>query len=40
MISHKNFASFCGAVAHNKDTGFNANDTGLSYLPLPHILER
>ena len=40
MISHKNFASFCGAVATNKDTGFCANDVGLSYLPLPHILER
>lgn len=40
MISHRNFASFCGAVAFNKDTGFNQNDVALSYLPLPHVLER
>lgn len=40
MISNKNFASFCGSVINNKDTGFNKNDTALSYLPLPHILER
>lgn len=40
MISHKNLTSFCGAVAVNKDTGFNQNDVVLSYLPLPHILER
>lgn len=40
MISHKNFASFCGAVITNKDTGFCENDIALSYLPLPHILER
>jgi long-chain acyl-CoA synthetase len=40
MMSHRNFASFCGAVAFNKDTGFNQNDVALSYLPLPHVLER
>jgi len=40
MISQQNFASFCAAVANCKDTGFNKNDVGLSYLPLPHILER
>ena len=40
MISHKNFATFCGAVVTNKDTGFCESDVGLSYLPLPHILER
>lgn len=40
MISNRNFASFCAAVATNKDTGFNKTDVGLSYLPLPHILER
>lgn len=40
MISHKNFTSFCAAVAMNKDTGFCSSDVALSYLPLPHILER
>lgn len=40
MISHRNMASFCAAVALNKDTGFNSTDIALSYLPLPHILER
>lgn len=40
MISHRNFASFMGAQALNKDCNFNTNDVGLSYLPLPHILER
>jgi long-chain acyl-CoA synthetase len=40
MISHGNFISFCGSVVSNKDTGFCADDVALSYLPLPHILER
>ena len=40
MISHKNMASFCAAVCFNKDTGFCQTDVALSYLPLPHILER
>jgi long-chain acyl-CoA synthetase len=40
MISQRNLASFCAAVAFNKDTGFNSSDVVLSYLPLPHILER
>ena len=29
-----------GAQALNKDTNFTPNDVALSYLPLPHILER
>jgi long-chain acyl-CoA synthetase len=40
MISHRNLASFMGACALNKDTKFSTSDVGLSYLPLPHILER
>ena len=40
MISHKNMTSFCAAVSLNKDTGFCSTDVALSYLPLPHILER
>jgi long-chain acyl-CoA synthetase len=40
MISHRNFAAFMGAQAANKDTNFQPTDVALSYLPLPHILER
>lgn len=40
MISHKNFTAFIGSVIANKDTNFCEKDTALSYLPLPHILER
>ena len=40
MLSHKNFASFMAAQAAAKDTKFGPNDVALSYLPLPHILER
>lgn len=40
MISHKNFVAFCTAQSLNKDTKFSTNDVALSYLPLPHILER
>ena len=40
MISHKNFCSFMAAEKYNSDTCFSPNDVSLSYLPLPHILER
>lgn len=40
MISHRNFTSFLAAEKHNKDTKFCSSDVVLSYLPLPHILER
>lgn len=40
MISHSNFTSFIAAVKLNKDTCFCSDDVILSYLPLPHILER
>ena len=40
MISHRNFTSFIASVKRNKDTKFCSDDVGLSYLPLPHILER
>lgn len=40
MLSHKNFASFMAAEKFNKDCKFNSDDVALSYLPLPHILER
>jgi long-chain acyl-CoA synthetase len=40
MISHKNFASFMAAEKLHPDTSFTSSDVVLSYLPLPHILER
>ena len=40
MLSHGNFSSFLGAESFNKHTGFNEKDVVLSYLPLPHVLER
>jgi len=40
MISHKNFCSFLGAEVTNGNTLFTSDDVALSYLPLPHILER
>lgn len=40
MISHRNFVSFTAGEAFNKDTKFSSEDVILSYLPLPHILER
>jgi long-chain acyl-CoA synthetase len=40
MVSQKNFCSFMAAEKCNPDTCFNSDDVVLSYLPLPHILER
>lgn len=40
MISHGNFVSFIAAEQINKDCKFFEDDVALSYLPLPHILER
>lgn len=40
MISHGNFISFLAAEKNLKDTKFCSSDVVLSYLPLPHILER
>ena len=40
MISHKNFTSFMAAEKFNGDTCITCEDVSLSYLPLPHILER
>lgn len=40
MISHGNFVSFLAGEHFNKDTHFCSEDVALSYLPLPHILER
>lgn len=40
MLSQNNYCSFLGACASNKDVSFSSNDVVLSYLPLPHVLER
>ena len=40
MVSHRNFTSFIAGVKLNKDTKFCSDDVAISYLPLPHILER
>jgi long-chain acyl-CoA synthetase len=40
MISHRNFTSFLAAEKSSKHTKFCSSDVVLSYLPLPHILER
>jgi long-chain acyl-CoA synthetase len=40
MLSHKNLASFMAAEKYQSDTKFNSDDVALSYLPLPHILQR
>ena len=40
MLSHKNFCSFLGALVNHASTKFCQDDVVLSYLPLPHLLER
>jgi long-subunit acyl-CoA synthetase (AMP-forming) len=40
MLSHKNLASFAAAEKFSGTTHFTSDDVGLSYLPLPHILQR
>jgi long-chain acyl-CoA synthetase len=41
MLSHSNFLSFlAGLVAHPAIAGWKEDDTYLSFLPLPHVLER
>ena len=40
MLSHRNFTAFLAGLDSTEDARFNKNDVILSYLPLPHILER
>ena len=40
MISHRNFTALLAALVTNKTANFGQNDVILSYLPLPHLLER
>ena len=40
MLSHKNMLSCMAAFNTHQDAQLNASDTYLSYLPLPHVMER
>jgi long-chain acyl-CoA synthetase len=40
MLSHKNFCSCCSVLSTHPDAKFYSTDIYLSYLPLPHLLER
>lgn len=41
MLSHGNFLSFLAALeAHPDIQGWREDDSYLSFLPLPHVLER
>ena len=40
MLAQRNFCSFLAALVQNKDVKFTSEDIVLSYLPLPHVLER
>lgn len=39
MLSHGNFLSFLAAFIRHEDA-FKSSDIYLSFLPLPHVLER
>lgn len=40
MISHRNFLTSITAYSEHEDFKFNSEDIYLSYLPLPHLMER
>jgi len=40
MISHKNVLSFIKGIQSHQDLFIKEEDTYLSYLPLPHVMER
>lgn len=40
MISHQNILAFIAGIRNHADIKFNKDDTYVSYLPLPHIMER
>lgn len=39
MITHQNLISAVAAASYT-ETNFNENDVHISYLPLPHIMEK
>ena len=40
MLSHKNMLSCMATFNTHADANLNATDTYMSYLPLPHVMER
>ena len=40
MIVHKNMLSCVNTFSQHQDVKFNKDDRYLSYLPLPHLMER
>jgi long-chain acyl-CoA synthetase len=40
MISHRNLLAATNTFLKHQDLGFNSADRYLSYLPLPHLMER
>lgn len=40
LMSHGNFLASLSAMKNNTDLNFDTNDRHLSYLPLPHVMER
>lgn len=40
MISHQNLLAALAAFILHKELGFRPEDVYLSYLPLPHLMER
>ena len=40
MISHKNLLGCTAGFARHEDLKFSSEDRYLSYLPLPHLMER
>lgn len=40
MLSNKNMLSCVASITNHQDCSFNQDDVYLSYLPLPHVMER
>jgi len=40
MISHGNILAFIAGIKNHESLAFNKDDVYISYLPLPHIMER
>lgn len=40
LLSHGNFLAFLGAFRLHEIGGFRADDSYVSFLPLPHVFER
>jgi len=40
MISHQNILAFAAGIKRHENLQTSKDDTYISYLPLPHIMER